>query len=138
MADIEYIHNVCTGAVFNGVAPQWQFRLNGMPDYNPDECVIRSITYNNFEVLYEHDVFSIWCSLRNDMIGSISGGAINTTCPGTRIRLNSPVPNYLEFKFYRQASSTSPNPFELYNVQVNSSIVIHMDFIKYKRVALHA
>jgi len=136
MADIEYIHNVVTSVHLDGsAAPVWEQAVVGMPDMNPDECVIRSITFNNAAVA-DTSVLMIWSNMKNDFIGSIASGAITTSAPGTRIRLHAPVPSRLLFRVYVPDANGAP-PVHV-DVTMKGDFVIHMDFIKYKRVAPHA
>ena len=142
MADIEYIKNVVSSVHLVAavdpnpdVMPVWSTTLTGLPNSNPDECVIRSITFNNAAAV-DDMVYLIWSNIANDFIGSFPGGAISTTTPNTRIRLNSPLPNQLQFRLY------VPEPAGelpvVVDVEVIGDIVINMDFIKYKGVPPHA
>jgi len=142
MADIQYIHNITSVATFgtyvapgpaNPAIPVWDVPLTGIPDVIPDECVIRSISFNGSVV--DTNAYLIWCNLKNDFIGSFCGGNIASSSPNTRIRLNAPIPNVLHFALFTPQYGGLPvvpaNP-------MLGDLIIHMDLIKYRRVAPHA
>ena len=135
MADIQYIKNVTSGVLLAAAIPNWQTTLTGMPSQNPDECVIRSITFNNAGV-EDTLTYFIWSSLTNGFIGSFPGGAISSNNPGTRIRLNAPVPNVIQFRLYI-ANSPGEAPYPVDTVMAGS-LAINMDFIKYRSIPPHA
>lgn len=133
MADIAYIHNVTSTVSFGGNIPEWDVSLTGIPDIVPDECVIRSITFNGS--LADTSAYMIWCNLKNDFIGSFSGGDITSASPQTRIRLNAPINNMLHFKLYSPNVANQP---PLSAAAMTGDLIIHMDLIKYRRVGPHA
>lgn len=132
MADIQYIHNVVSNTVLTtNDLPIWSTEITGMPDSNPDEAVIRSITFNA-ESSNDVNTYMIWCNMKNGFIGTICG--TTTSTPQTRIRLNSLVPNSLQFQLFAPMSNGSP----VIAAALTGDLVIHMDFIKYKKVPIHA
>jgi hypothetical protein len=130
MSDIEYIKNVLVAKHFNYNPAEMSTQLTGMPDSNPDECVIRSIVLST---AIDGSVYLLWCNLKNDFIGSICGGTNISISPQIRIWLTGPVPNTLEFRLY---SVMPAGPLFIPSFQ--GDISIHIDFIKYKRTAVHA
>jgi len=133
MADIQYIHNVSTAVAFVNDIPEWDVQLTGIPDIFPDECVIRYISFNGS--VADTQAYMIWCNLKQGFIGSICGGDITTSSPQTRIRLNGPIPNMLHFKLY---APDRPGLPPISSPAIVGGIIIHMDLIKYRRVAAHA
>ena len=103
--------------------------------FQPDEMVVRQITYNGPPLL--DNCYMIWSNITNDFIGSF---AVNensqnvSTCanvtPGTVIKIapNS-VPQSLQFTLYTISSSNIPV------VDTNSlgMIIINLDFYSYKK-----
>jgi hypothetical protein len=132
MSDIEYIKNVTVAHRFASSPGTFTHTITGLPlSSNPDECVIRAFNFNGDAS--DFNLYFIWCSLTNDYIGSFCGGSIAPHFPQTRIRLNSPVPNMLEFKLYTPTANGM--------VHIDSTVGelgIHMDFIKYRNVTPHA
>ena len=108
MPEVQYIKNVTVAKSFDGTSGEITKQLTGMPDHNPDECIIRAINWNgNAE---DQNMYLIWCNLINDFIGTLCGGNISPHFPQTRIWLTGPVPNYLEFKIYSLLSGTDKLP----------------------------
>ena len=143
MADIEYIHNVTSATTVLLSIPSWSTSIQGMPNQNPDECVIRSITFNNMVDDEDKFVYMIWSNLTNGFIGSVLGGTVTSVTPGTRIRLNGAVPNELSFKLFvpaeRPSNPSQPQPLPVVvDYEVTCAISINMDSIKYKNVPPHA
>jgi hypothetical protein len=132
MSDIEYIKNVSVAHRFLASPAVFTHTITGLPLANPDECIIRAFNFNG--EADDDRLYLIWCSLTNDFIGSFCGGSIAPHFPQTRIRLNSPVPNMLEFRLYafNALSELAPIPTTI------GDLGIHMDFIKYRNVAPHA
>jgi hypothetical protein len=133
MADIHYIHNVTSTVAFDNTIPQWEVALTGIPDVMPDECIIRSISFNGS--VADTNAYMIWCSLKNGFIGSFCGGNITSSSPQSRIWLNAPVNNMLQFKLYMPNGINSP---PLSAPAMTGDLIIHMDLIKYRRVPQHA
>ena len=128
MANIEYIHNVVSAVSIQAVAPIWETSLVGMPGDPPDECIIRSVSFNGSAV--DGNAYMIWCSLKSSFIASFCGGSISTYSPNTIIRLNGVPPSVLQFQLYSPSNIGSPP------IAVNSlvgEVIIHMDFIRYRR-----
>jgi len=128
MPEVQYIKNVTVAKSFNMEEGIITKQLTGMPDHNPDECIIRSINWNG--EVDDNNLYLIWSILTNDIIGSFCGGNIAPHFPQTRIWLTGPVPNYLEFKIYIQKVGVNP--------VVKGDLAITMEFTKYKRSRDHA
>jgi len=133
MPEVQYIKNVTVAKHFNVEVGVVTKQLTGMPDHNPDECIIRSINWNG--VVDDAYMYLIWCNLTNDIIGSFCGGNIAPHFPQTRIWLTGPVPNHLEFKLYVFQDGNSPPV--VYSA-VNGGLAITLEFVKYKRTRDHA
>ena len=133
MPEIQYIKNVTACAAIIAAVPEWEQQITGMPDSNPDECVVRSISFNGS--VADTNAYLIWCNLQNDFIGSFCGGNITTSSPQTTLRLNNPVPNTLRFKLYWPSV---PGSLPAAAPAMTGDLIIHLDFIKYKRTPIHA
>ena len=132
MANIEYIKNVTAFTSLNNKSGQFSTTITGIPNQNPDELVVRMINYNG----PAGDAFQylIWCSLTNDYIGSFVGENISPSSPQITIRLNAPITNNVDFKFYRILEGgvlEFPENFV-------GNVCIHLDLIKYKKTPIHA
>ena len=133
MPEIQYIKNVTVAKSFSVEPGVMTKQLTGMPDHNPDECIIRTINWNG--AVDDTFMYLIWCNLTNDFIGSFCGGNIAPHFPQSRIWLTGPVPNYLEFKIYvLRDGSDQP---EMYG-SLDGGLAITMEFAKYKRSRDHA
>ena len=140
MPEVQYIKNVTVAKIFDtvnlpGEDPFITKQFTGMPDHNPDECIIRSINWNG-DVM-DDNLYLLWCNLTNDIIGSFCGGNISPHFPQSRIWLTGPVPNYLEFKIGVVARGLANNDQIVY-APITGSIAITMEFAKYKRSRDHA
>jgi len=133
MPEIQYIKNVTVAKSFNAEPGLMTKQLTGMPDHNPDECIIRTINWNG--AVDDTFMYLIWCNLTNDFIGSFCGGNIAPHFPQSRIWLTGPVPNYLEFKIYVLRDGTDQP--EMYG-SLDGGLAITMEFAKYKRSRDHA
>jgi len=133
MPEVQYIKNVTVAKSFNAEPGLMTKQLTGMPDHNPDECIIRAINWNGEPD--DNYMYLLWCSLTNDIIGSFCGGNIAPHFPQSRIWLTGPVPNYLEFKIYVLVHGD--NPPIIYNA-IKGDLAITMEFAKYKRSRDHA
>jgi hypothetical protein len=130
MSEIQYIHNVTAGRYFLTSPGVFTIQLTGLPDINPDEVIVRAINFNS--IPEDKNLYLIWSNIKNDYIGSFCGGKA-PHFPQTRIWLNGPVPNMLEFKLYtRTGTGVVQIP------SLSGEVSIHLDFIKYKRVRPHA
>jgi hypothetical protein len=134
MPTTEYIKNVTVATHFDAVYPQGIFskQLTNMPNANPDEAIIRAINFNGDAA--DTFLYLIWCNLTNDIIGSFCGGSLAPHFPGTTIRLNTPVPNTLEFRLYTPVANGGMAPAD----NMNGDLAIHIDFVKYTRTPPHA
>jgi hypothetical protein len=138
MSDIQYIHNFLGNVHFTEdpakpLVPRNTFSAptGVMPSENPDEAVIRAINFNG--LANDTIQYLVWCNLKSDFIGSFAGSCIAPHSPQTRIWLNSPVPNMLEFKLYAR---NGDNVLEVKDT--TGDLTIQIDFIKYRRIAPHA
>jgi hypothetical protein len=133
MPTTEYIKNVTAATHFSEGSPGvFSTQLTAMPNANPDEAIIRAINWNGQPD--DNLLYLIWSNLTNDIIGSFCGGSIAPHFPGTTIRLNTPVPNILEFKLYTPAF----NGGRLSADTMYGDLAIHIDFVKYTRTPPHA
>ena len=133
MPEVQYIKNVTVHKAFNLEEGTVSKQLTGMPDHNPDECIITGYTW--YGESDDNNLYLIWCNLTNDIIGSFCGGNISPHFPQTRIWLTGPVPNHLEFKLYRHTLSGSDL---VASNQTKGNLAITMEFVKYKRTRDHA
>ena len=121
--DIDYIVNVQAFATLGGTD---EFTLQGGFPTNPDEVVIRQITYGHS--VPNGEMILIYSNLSNGIIGAIGGINGFTSNPGTRILTRNPITNVLTFKL--MTAVTPPTPA---GAAVDlDQICISMDFIKYK------
>ena len=101
--------------------------INGFP-INPDEVVIRSITYNSSSATK-----SLLLIQSNIGIPGILGSVVNNpgflTDPGTRIKIYNPLPSVLQFGLYVAALA----PIPVGAATLGDQICISMDFITYKK-----
>ena len=126
-------------AHFNDDDPgQFSRVVTGMPIPNPDEAIIRTIIWNGGTVPWPGDaLILVWSNLTNDFIGSFTAGNNSSSnCPGTTIRLNSPVPNVLQFVFYTPVENGGMTQID--QMLGDGDLVIHLDFVKYTRTPIHA
>jgi hypothetical protein len=132
--DIQYIKNVTVAAAFDDAVPATSFthHIVSMPNVAPDECVIRALNFNG--AADDNNLYMVWSNLTNDFIASFCGGSLAPHFPQTRIMLNGPIPNMLEFRIYGPELTGPPLPVN----NLGGELTIHMDFIKYRNVATHA
>ena len=122
--DIEYIQNVIAYATIDDTG---KFSIQGGFPTNPDEVVIRQITYDSDDA--QKVLYLIHSNLSNGIIacvGNINGFVSN---PGTRIQTRNPVSNVLTFELFLANKPLIPiaDGAEL------DQICISMDFIKWKK-----
>ena len=123
MSQIDYIQNVQAHATLGNTD---EFTIHGGFPTNPDEVVIRQITYGHSAGANE--LILIYSNLSNSIIGAIGGINGFTSNPGTRIQTRNPLSNVLTFKL--MSATTPPEPI---GAAVHlDQICISMDFIKYK------
>ena len=122
--DMEYIQNVTAFATLNSTD---EFSIQGGFPTNPDEVVIRQITYGH--TAGNNEMILIHSNLNNGIIGVIGGINGFMSNPGTRIQTRNPITNVLTFKL--MSAVTPPTPI---GAAVDlDQICISMDFIKYVR-----
>ena len=132
MPEVQYIKNLTVAKFFDAEEGIMTKQLTGMPDHNPDECIIRAINWNG--AMDDPYTYLLWCNLTNDFIGSFCGGNIAPHFPQTRIWLTAPVPNYLEFKIYILRPNADPIVFNT----LDGGLTVTLEFAKYKRTRDHA
>lgn len=139
MPEVEYIKNVMVASRFEASEGYIGKLITAMPSANPDDVIIRAINFNG--KAEDTFLYLVWCNLTNDFIASFCGGNLSPQSSGTTIRLNSPVPNMLEFRLFRiTAKGSDPSYMSAANAElaVTGDLAIHLDFVKYKRVPPHA
>ena len=95
--------------------------------FQPDEVIIRQISYYGIEP-YVEGLLYIWCSLTNDVIGTIHvNNASNTVYPKSCMIIKSSLPNQLQFRVYARNDEKVLVPWP----NAGGEIAIQMDFIKY-------
>lgn len=123
--DIDYIVNVQAYVSLGGTD---EFSIQGGFPINPDEVVIRQITYAPSAVGTPNMVL-IHSNISNGITGAICRINGFTSNPGTRIQTRNPLSNVLTFRL--MTPTTPPAPAG--NMVDMDSICISMDFIKYKQ-----
>ena len=123
--DIEYIQNVIAYATLDTTG---EFSVQGGFPMNPDEVVIRSVTYS-YGLGTECGMVLIQSNLTNQIIANAIGSAQFSSCPSTRIQTRNPIPNVLIFK----VAFPSIPPLPAVNDVDKHEICISMDFIKYRQ-----
>ena len=103
------------------------FRQNINLGFQPTDAVIRQITYNGL-VASETGVFLVWCSLRNDYIGSFQVNNLGITFqPRIQIHLLSPVQQFdVQFQIHSVGAGGVIAP----SSTLVGRIVILIDFIQ--------
>jgi hypothetical protein len=127
MPEVSYRKNVTSFAYFNNSMGEWMTPITAMPDYSPDECIICLITFRGDEA--DLNAYMIWTNINNDFIGSVCGGNIVSVSPNITIRLTSPLTNVIQLKMY-SPGSTGISPVNT----MSGEIVLHLEFVKYKRI----
>ena len=122
--DVEYIANVTAFAIFND---QGEFSIQGGFPTNPDEVVIRQVTYDSADP--DKVLYLIQSNINNGIIGCIGNTNGFASNPGTRIQTRNPLSNVLTFKMMLGTSPPMPAGAAVEFDQIS----ICMDFIKYKQ-----
>jgi len=123
--DVEYIQNFTAFGIFDDTG---EFSIQGGFPTNPDEVVIRSISYSQGQgigysmMLVQSNLSPLLC---------VVGSGQFCSNPGTRIQTRNPLPNILTLKMMKP--TTPPEPTDAGDVELHE-ICISMDFIKYKPV----
>ena len=131
MSNIEYIRNVTTFNTFdrvNGAPGVMYNQLTLMPDFSPDQAIVRAINFNGEAT--DQNMYLIWSNLTNDYIGSFCGGNISPHFPHTTIHLPSSIPNHLEFKILTPIGNNQVRAVD----NLKGDLVVHIDFVKYKKL----
>lgn len=123
------VHNVTASYGFYNAVPTFTTTVNSLTSSMADEVIIKSITWIGNSA--DANLYLVWCSLNNDIIGSFAGSGNTSTSPGTRICLNGIVPNQLTFRLMYpvQVADTAPQ----ISPPISGDIAIHMEFITYQR-----
>jgi len=124
--DVEYIQNFTAFAILDSTG---EFSVQGGFPTNPDEVVIRQITYT-YGFGTGCGMVLIHSNLSNQIIASAIGSDQFSSNPGTRIQTRNPIPSMLTF---RVEFPTIP-PLPAVNDVDKHEIMIHMDFIKWKPI----
>jgi len=127
MPEIEYRKNITSFAMFAGTVPEWMTTITGMPDFSPDEVIVRQITFSCTPDLNNKPTYMLWSSMNNDFIGSMCDASVFTISPNFTHRFNNPVSNVLQFRLYTPGFN-QPLPVE----SIIADIIIHLEFVKYK------
>lgn len=135
MPEILAIKNITASHSFGGTPGQFNQSVTSMPVHPVDEVVIRSISWNSTIVGGNPFLYLLWSNITHDVIGTIAGGDFISNCPGTRILLNSPFPNRLEFRLLTPPTVDDGQP--VFDAAVTGEIAINMDLISYRRSHVH-
>lgn len=134
--DIESIKNV---TIFTDLSSGVDFTQNVIINNQPDECVVRSISYAGDETVDPKGTYLIWSDLINDYVGSFSIGnnvaldylAINTN-PQTRIFLkNKPLASNSTLRFAVHSVGVGNRVSAV--VALSGELAVCLDFIKYTK-----
>lgn len=117
--EIEYIMSVTTSAVLDATGA-W-IHSGGLPQ-NPDEVVIRQITFSGIGSNYE--AYLLDSSL--GVLGSVACTLGFVVCPQTRIQLRNPLSQSITFQL-RQVDLTNAPLWD------GDHITVVLDFIKYRK-----
>ena len=131
-AMIHYIHNEIAATSFAHTEGHFIKQFLSLPTPNPDEAIIRAVNFNG--TLNDTNLYLLWCSLNNGIIASFCGANISSNFPQTRIWLNHLISNSVEFKVYTPTISGGME----FVTDFVGDLAIHIDFIKYKDVPMHA
>ena len=123
--DIEYVQNLTAYAIMDNTG---EFSIQGGFPTNPDEVVIRSVTYS-YGAGSAKGLVLIHSNLANQVIANAIGSAQFSSCPSTRIHIRNPISNVLTFKVMAPFTPMIP---ALADVELHE-ICISMDFIKYRQ-----
>ena len=131
MPEVQYRKNVTSFAYFNDSNGEWVTAITAIPDFSPDECIIKLITFRGEDALPFG--YMIWSNINNDYIASMCGGSNIVFTPNTIIQLTAPISNQLHFKLFSPVDAAQrPGGIDPW-LQMTGEIVIHLEFVKYKR-----
>ena len=123
MCQIEYIQTVVT---YCSLTTSGRWTLAGGFPTNPDECVIRQITYSSADAARQ--MYLVQSSLTNGLIGSVVNMASFVSNPDTHIKFTGPIQPQITFQLLIPVTPSFPAvPL------AGDTICISMDFIKYRR-----
>ncbi len=126
-AQRKYVTNVSTCTVLSGTT-LGAWTLNGGYPLQPDEIVIRQITYNGSGASKDTELMLISSNIvSNSILGSVCNSPGFTSNPGTVITPTSPLPPIITFQLLYPTTGPSPA-----TPDVGDLISIHMDFINYR------
>jgi hypothetical protein len=131
MSKVEYIKNVTVFSTFdrtNGAPGFMTQQLTLMPDFQPDQAIVRAINFNGEPT--DANMYLIWSNMTNDYIGSFCGGNISPHFPHSTFHLPSSIPNFLEFKILSPIGNNQVRSVE----DLKGDLVIHIDLVKYKKM----
>ena len=123
MPQIQCVTNVMSYAILSA-SGTWTLQ-GGFPTH-VDEIIIRQLAYNSADAV--KNIYLIGSSINNQMLGAVANLGGFSACPGTVIRLTSPLPNVITFQLYFPGAPAFPAA-----VTAGDMVSISMDFISYKR-----
>lgn len=139
MPEILAIKNLTVSHSFRTTAPTFVHNVSSMPVHPVDEVVIRSIIWNGEAInpanAQDYYAWMIQSNINNGFIGCFAGGNITMSNPGTRILLNAPFPNQLEFRLVHPPTADNSPP--LIDQIISGDFIIQMDLISYRRSHVH-
>ena len=122
----KYITNICTfTTINNAVNNTGSFSLSGGYPIQPNEIIVRQITYNSTGANKNLSLMLISSNLSpSQIIGSVCNISGFTSNPGTMITPVAPLPQIITFQLMLGATPFSPDSGDVISIQ--------MDFITYK------
>ena len=123
MPSIQSVTNVMSYAILPATGT-WTLQ-GGFPQ-QVDEIIIRQLSYNSADAV--KSIYLIGSSINNQMLGAVANLGGFSACPGTVIRLNSPLSNVITFQLYFPGTPAFPAA-----VTPGDMVSISMDFISYKK-----
>ena len=122
----KYVTNVCAfTTINNAVNNTGSFSLSGGYPIQPNEIVVRQITYNSTGANKNLSLMMISSNMSpNQIIGSVCNISGFTGNPGTTITPVAPLPQIITFQLMLGSTPFSPDTGDVISIQ--------MDFITYK------
>ena len=125
MSAKKYVTNVCTCTLLDA-SGSWT--LNGGYPLQPDEIVVRQITFNGSGPSKNTELMLITSNISSGVtLGSICNIPGFTSNPGTVITPTGPLPQVITFQLMYPIIGSSPA-----SPDVADLICVHMDFINYR------
>ena len=122
----KYVTNICAfTTINNAVNNTGSFTLSGGYPIQPNEIIVRSITYNSTGANKNLSLMLISSNLSpSQIIGSVCNISGFTSNPGTTINPVAPLPQIITFQLLSGSTPFSPDTGDVISIQ--------MDFITYK------